>query len=613
MKIANFIFGDPLKTENLASERLTKIKALAVFSSDVISSVAYATEEILIALGFIFAYSYSLSVALVIIALLAIVSVSYWQTLAAYPNGGGAFIVAFENLGEFFGLIASSALLIDYILTSAVGLSAGASAIISACPVLAEYRVLVCLTVLLIVVVINLRGSRESASVFSVPTYGFVALILIMIVCGLFVSASPDKQFVFKDMQNVSQTMLFMILLRAFAAGCCALTGMETIACGVTAFKEPQCKNAQITLATMGIILSVLFLGISFLARKYGITPNASETVISQISRRVFGSGIIYYMSQLATAFILFLAVNTSFASFPRLASMLANKKYIPTKFANLGDRLAFSNGIIVLAIIAMILIVVFKGNSHSLIPLYAIGVFLSYTLSQAGMVKHWFREKGSNWQIKAAINAFGGVATFITFVIIIESKFLAGAWIVAILVPALFYAFKVIHHRYHCTNTELDIRRGRLGELLKPLRATRPKVVVPISRVHKGALAALRFAASLSDDVVAVIVDVNTAETDRLKLAWRSLNFDIPLIILESPYRSIINPFLEFLFEQDDREPERGKVIVVMPSFVPSKFWHNILHNQTAAILKSALLQRGQASEQTRVLVEIPYQMKIS
>lgn len=613
MKISNFIFGDPLRTENLASERLTKMKALAVFSSDVISSVAYATEEILIALGFIFAYPYSLSVTIVIIALLAIISVSYWQTLAAYPNGGGAFVIAFENLGEFFGLIASSALLIDYILTSAVGLSAGASAIISACPVLAEYRVSVCLTVLFIIVVINLRGSRESASVFSIPTYGFVALMLVMIACGLFVSASPEEQFVFKDMQNVSQTMLFMILLRAFAAGCCALTGMETIACGTTAFREPQCKNAQITLAAMGVILSVLFLGITFLARKYGITPNASETVISQISKRVFGSGVIYYMSQLATAFILFLAVNTSFASFPRLASILANKKYIPTKFANLGDRLAFSNGIIVLAVIAMILIIVFKGNSHALIPLYAIGVFLSYTLSQAGMVKHWFREKGSNWKVKAAINAIGGVATFVTFVIIIESKFLAGAWIVAILVPALFYAFKVIHHRYHCTNTELDIKRGRLGELLKPLRATRPKVVVPISRIHKGALAALRFAASLSDDVVAVIVNVNTSETDRLKLAWRSLNFDIPLIILESPYRSIINPFLEFLFEQDDREPERGKAIVVMPSFVPSKFWHNILHNQTAAILKSALLQRGQASEQTRVLVEIPYQMKIS
>lgn len=612
MKIANFIFGDPLKTEKLVSERLTKIKALAVFSSDVISSVAYATEEILLALGFIFAYSYSLLITVVIIALLAIVSVSYWQTLEAYPNGGGAFVVAFENLGEFFGLTASSALLIDYILTSAVGLSAGASAIISAFPILSGYRISICLTVLLIIVIMNLRGTQESASVFSVPTYGFVALMLAMIIVGLFVPASPEEPFVFDDLHSVPNAMLFIILLRAFAAGCCALTGMETIACGVTAFKEPQCKNAQITLVAMGVILSILFLGISFLARKYGIVPNQSETVVSQISRHVFGSGIIYYMTQLATACILFLAVNTSFASFPRLASILANKKYIPTRFANLGDRLAFSNGIIMLALIAMLLIVIFKGNSHALIPLYAIGVFLSYTLSQAGMVKHWFRNKGNNWRIKAAINAIGGVATCITFVIIIESKFLDGAWIVTILVPALFYVFKVIHHRYRCTNNELDIKRGRLGEWLKPLRATRPKVVVPISRVHKGALAALRFAASLSDDVVAVIVNINTAETDRLKLAWRSLNFDIPLIVLESPYRSIINPFLEFLFEQDDRAPERGKAIVVMPSFVPGKFWHNILHNQTAAILKSALLHRGQASEQTRVLVEIPYQMKI-
>ncbi|MCR5225534.1 MAG: APC family permease [Alphaproteobacteria bacterium] len=614
MRIANLIFGDPLKTENLASERLTKVKALAVFSSDVISSVAYATEEILLALGVVLAYSFSVSVTGVIIGLLAVISVSYWQTLEAYPNGGGAFAVAFENLGEFFGLIASSALLVDYTLTSAVGLSAGTSAIISAIPVLAPYRVSICLIALLIIVVMNLRGAQESATVFSIPTYGFIGLMLIMVVGGIFIPASPEvSETVAKGMNKVTDGMLFIVLLRAFAAGCCALTGMETIACGVTAFKEPQYKNARIALVSMGVILSVLFMGISFLADKYSIIPNSSETVVSQIARHVFGTGFWYYMSQLATTCILFLAVNTSFASFPRLASILAKQKYIPTRFANLGDRLAFSNGIIMLGFIAMLLIITFKGDSHALIPLYAIGVYLSYTLSQGGMVVHWLKKRGVNWHIKAAINALGALATLVTFVIILESKFLHGAWIVTILVPLLFYGFRTVNRRYLSANNELDIKRGGLGDLLKPLKATKPKVVVPISRVHKGTLAALRFAASLSDDAVAVIVNVSSKETERLKLAWRSLNFNIPLVILDSPYRSVVNPFLDFLFEQDDREPERGKAIVVMPSFVTGKFWHNILHNQTATIFKTALLYRRQKSEQTRVIVEIPYQMKIS
>jgi hypothetical protein len=390
------------------------------------------------------------------------------------------------------------------------------------------------------------------------------------------------------------------------------LTGIETIAGGVTAFKKPQYKNAQITLCIMSFILIFLFVGVTFLARKFGIVFSASETAISQIAKHIFGTGFMYYAIQLMTAAILFLAANTSFAGFPRLASILAEKKYIPTNFANLGDRLAYSNGIILLAVFSICLIITFKGNTHALIPLYSMGVFISFSLSQAGMVKHWFRVKGENWHLKALINAVGTLATSFTLLIIIQSKFLHGAWIIMILVPIIFCMCQKINRRYGEINVELDIKRGGLGALLRPISEARPKVVVPVSRIHKATLAALRFASSLSDDVVAVVVNMDQKEVDRLKINWRSLNFSMPLIILRSPYRSIVNPFLDFLTEQDERDPERGKAIVVMPSFIPGKIWQNILHNQTATIFKTALLYRKQKSEQTRIIVEIPYQMRI-
>jgi amino acid transporter len=556
------------------------------------------------------AHSFSTSIAGAIVGLLFIVSISYWQTIEAYPTGGGAFAVAHKNLGEFFGLIAASALLIDYTLTVAVSLSAGAFAVVSAFPALGNHVVSFCLISLLFITIANLRGARESAGILSIPTYFFIGITLCMILWG-FLFGEPAKER-YSLTANVNNALLFMVILRAFASGCSALTGIEAIASGVLAFEEPQRKNAKMTLAAMAIILSSLFLGVTFLADKYAIMPNGSETVISQIAKNIFGTGFAYYVFQLATVGILLLAANTSFTGFPRLTSVLAREKYIPTRFANLGDRLAFSNGIIMLAVTAMVLIVIFDGNSHALIPLYSLGVFTSYTLSQAGMVHHWIKNRGKNWQIKVAINAVGVLATFITLLTIIESKFMRGAWIAITLMLVLFYIFKKIHRRYQETNTELDLRRGRLGSLLQPLKNTRPKVVVPVSRIHKGTLAALRFSASLSNDVVAVVVNVEKRETDRLKLTWRAMNFPMPLVILSSPYRSIVNPFLDFLHEQDERDPERGKTIVVMPSFVPGEFWQNILHNQTATIFKTALLYRRRKSEATRIIVEIPYQMKI-
>lgn len=610
MGLSNFIFGNPLKTESMEEEKLTKVKALAIFSSDAVSSVTYATEEILLALGVVLASMYAMPLAGVIAALIFVVSISYWQTIGAYPNGGGAFSVAHENLGEFFGLIAGAALLIDYTLTVAVSLSAGAQAIISAFPSFAGHSVFLCVSALVFLAICNLRGTQQSASILSSLTYCFVLLMFMLIVGGVFKDAPPPVEM--PAIPADIQAVMVLLLLRSFASGCSALTGIETIASSVTVFKKPRERNAQVTLLIMACILGFLFIGITYIALKFRVGCSPNETAISQLAHHVFGDGFLYYATQLMTACILMLAANSAFTGFPRLASILAQEKYIPTRFANLGDRLAFSNGIIMLAVVATLLVWGFDGDCHALIPLYSLGVFISFTLSQAGMVRRSIRLREKNWILKTLISTVGAITTFVTLVIIIESKFAGGAWIVVLLIPILFFAFRTVNRRYAETNTELDLKNGGLSVLLRPQKELMPKVVVPVSRLHKGTLAALRFAMSLSDDVSAVVVNVNQQEVDRLKLAWRSMNFSIPLTILCSPYRSVITPFLDFLSEQDNRDPEKGKAIVVMPSFVPGKFWQNILHNQTAAIIKTSLLYKNRASEQTRVIVEIPYQMKM-
>lgn len=612
MNLSRFIFGDPLKTENLASERLTKTKALAIFASDVLSSVAYATESILLTLGAALSVSLSLPIAATIVALLFIVICSYWQTLKAYPNGGGAFDVSYKNLGEFFGLVAASALLIDYSLTVAVSLSEGAHAIISAYPALRDFIIPICLAVLAIITISNLRGAQESATFLSIPTYCFIGIMLLLVICGIF--TEQPRRLLTEPIEKDSHITLatIFIVLRAFSSGCSALTGIEAIASGVPAFQKPQSRNAQITLLIMGIILSTLFFGITFLAHKFMIVPNSHETVLSQITRQIFGDGFLYYAEQFFTACILFLAANTSFAGFPRLASVLAKAKYIPTRFANLGDRLAFSNGIVALSIVALCLIVLFGGNTHALLPLYALGVFVSFTLSQLGMVRHLIRERSENWHIKVAISAFGATATFVTLLIIVESKFTQGAWVVMIIMPMLFYMFRRIYRKYQKTNSQLELKKGGINYLLRPIKNERPKVVVPVSKVHQGTLAALRFASSLSSDVVAVVVDINKNETEILKLTWRAMNFSIPLVVLDSPYRSIINPFLEYIHEKDNEDPSRGKTVVVMPNFV-SGFGQNVLHNQSVNILKEGLIYDKMASAEVRIIVEVPYELDSS
>lgn len=610
MNIRRFVFGNPLKTANLEGERLTKVKALAIFSSDVLSSVAYATEEILIVLTAAFAFKFSIPVAIVIGLLIIVVCGSYWQTIEAYPTGGGAFAVAHKNLGEYMGLIAAAALMIDYTLTVAVSLSAGVMAIVSAFPCMAPYTLKLCLVALAFIVWTNLRGTRESANVLAIPTYCFIFFIFLMIVMGT-CSEFEGRDEMIAKVDDTASLLPVLIILRAFSSGCSALTGIEAISSGVTAFKTPQYKNAQITLAVMGGILFSMFLGITFLANKFHLLPCEGKTLLSQVAQCVFGDGILYYCVQLFTSFILLLAANTSFAGFPRLASVLAKERYIPSRFANLGDRLAFSNGIIALAAFSTFLLIKFNGDTHSLIPLYSLGVFISFTLSQVGMIRHWIRERGENWHIKSAINLLGAIATFVTLLTIVEGKFLSGAWMVAVLIPVLVYLFKRVNTQYKLTGTQLDPKSGGLAEFLRPIKQTQPKVVVPIAKLHKGTLSALRFAASLSNDVVAVIVNLDVKETEKLKLAWRAMKFSIPLVILDSPYRSVISPLFDFLDEIDKRDPEKGPAIVVLPSFVPGKLWQHLLHNQTATILKTSLLYRKSDTEKMRIIVDIPYQLK--
>lgn len=605
MGIRRFLFGDPLKTSNLEGESLSKFKALAIFSSDVLSSVAYATEEILLVLGV--AFTFAVPISFVIAALIVIVCTSYWQTIREYPNGGGAFSVAYENLGENMGLLVSASLLIDYSLTVAVSLSAGAKAITSAFPSLIPYTLSICLTILFLITITNLRGTKESAGLLAIPTYCFIVCIMCMILCGIFFRPSVES------MIETSETMLsevsIVLLLRGFSSGCSALTGIEAIASGVPAFNKPKIRNAQITLVVMACILASMFLGITYLSYKFKIQPVNTESVVSQIAKAVYGHGFMYYVVQLMTTCILLLAANTSFSGFPRLASILAQKKYIPTSFANLGDRLAFSNGIILLAIVATILIVTFQGDTHLLIPLYSVGVFISFTLSQAGMVKHCIRTKSDNWYIKSVISGFGSMATFITLLTIIDGKFVQGAWIIFILLPLIMAMFKKVNKQYKKNYKALDPKSGGLGILLTIRNEYNPSVIVPVSRIHSGTFSALQFAKTLSNDVTAVIVNVNKKETDKLKLAWRAFDFETPLVILESPYRSIISPFFDFLTEIDQKSGTPA--LIVLPSFIPGKLWQNILHNQTAAIIKTALLYRKTLSEKNRIIVDVPYQLK--
>ncbi len=588
--VRRFIIGERLPTAHAIHTRLPKYLALPVFASDAISSSAYATEEILLALIVVgpWALRYSTGVALAIGALFAIVSFSYRQTVMAYPQGGGSYRVARENLGVYPGLIAAASVLTDYVLTVAVSVSSGVAAIISAAPVLAPYRVVIGVVCVGVVTLANLRGAKESGKLFAPPVYLFVGTMALMVVVGLFrllLHGAPSHPAAAVP-ADLPQLALLFLLLRAFASGCAALTGIEAIADGVQAFKPPESRNAATTLLWMAIICIGLFVGVTFLAQTLHIVPDRTgqPTALSMLGLAVFGRGALYLVLQASTAAILVLAANTSFADFPRLSSILARDSFAPRQLANLGDRLVFSNGILLLGAFSSALIVAFGGRTHYLIPLYAVGVFASFTLSQAGMVVRTWRLRGQMWKAKAAVSAVGAVVTGIVLVVVASAKFMHGAYIVLLLIPLIVLGLRKVADHYERLRASLSVRG------VAPPRAVRHAVVVLVPGVHRGVLTALAYAKSISTHPEAVFVEVDPNETERTQERWRELDIDIPLTILRSPWRSLTEPILRYLRTLKS-EQRLDLVTVIVPEFVTTRWWEGLLHNQSGLLLKLALL----------------------
>ncbi len=600
-KIKNFFFGRPLETAALHHQRLPKWKALAVFSSDALSSVAYATQEILIPLSLVSltATSWSLPICFAISTLLIVVSSSYWQTIRSYPKGGGAYTVTKDNLGTLPGLVSGAALLIDYVLTVAVSAAAGVEAITSAVPFLYEHRVLLGCLAILIVMMINLRGVKESGNVFAIPTYLFIFSFLSLILTGFFKLEFGILQPKAPIFHEVYPEISLYLLLKAFASGCAALTGIEAISNGVPAFKRPESQNARITLLWMVIILGGFFIGATTLAHLLALVPASEETTISQLGRSVFGGGIPYFTLQASTALILFLAANTSFADFPRVCSILANDRFLPRQLASLGDRLVFSKGILVLGLVSMGLIVLFQGTTHHLIPLYAIGVFLSFTLSQSGMVRHHWVVREPKWRLSIVFSALGALTTFVVLIVISVTKFTGGAWVVLALIPMMVVWFRSTREHYRKVAVQLAIHED--VDLKKKVKHV---VVLPISGIHKGTLDAIKYAKSIAKDVRVVYVELDEAATERLKSTWGRLNTGIELVVLQSPYRSVIQPILDYI-RSVDQEDKDDMLTVVIPEFVTARWWHSIYHNQTAFLIRTALM-----FEPNKVVTSVRYHL---
>jgi len=599
-RLKRLFVGTPLPTAQQRHERLGKATALAVFASDALSSVAYATEEILLVLvlaGTV-ALSYSLPIAIAIAILIAIVVSSYRQTIRAYPLGGGAYIVSKDNLGTNAGLVAGAALLIDYVLTVAVSVAAGVAALTSAVPFLFRYRVPLCVLAVVGVAVANLRGLRESGKLVAAPTYLFIGSLSVLLVyggAGALFNFIPEAPYQHHP-PGLHGVGLFLIL-RAFSSGCTALTGVEAVSDGVPAFKPPEAQNARIVLTWLGAILITLFLGITVLAYDFGLVPRADETVVSQLARHVFGGGVFYYVIQAGTMLILLLAANTSFADFPRLSFFLARDRFIPRQFATQGDRLVFSNGIVILGGVATVLLIVFRGDTHALIPLYAVGVFLSFTLSQASMVRRWWRLREEGWWWRSWLNGLRAVVTGFVMLTIAATKFSDGAWIVVLLIPTLVAAFVVIHRHYEEVAEQLSL------EGFEPPPPITNTVLVLVGDIHRGVVKAIQYAQTLSPNAKAVFVEIDPERTRRLEEKWGKWGMGVPLIVLSSPYRSLLGPLVEYI-DNLQKDPHR-MVTIVLPEFIPARWWQLGLHNQTALLIKGAMLFRKNV-----IVTDVPYHL---
>ncbi|NPV56610.1 MAG: APC family permease [Anaerolineae bacterium] len=618
----NWLIGRPLQTADAPHQTIGKVIGLAVFASDALSSTAYATQEMLVilALGGAAALHLSFPLSIAIVLLLGIVILSYEQTVHAYPNGAGSYIVSRDNLGALPSLIAAAALLIDYVLTVAVSISSSVAQLTSAFEGLFPFRVEIAIGLVIFIMTINLRGVKESGRAFALPTYFFIAMMYIMLAVGFYryfthnlgVVVDPPELELIGPMQPIG----FFLILRAFSNGTSALTGVEAISDGITAFREPRSKNAGMTLIWLSVILGTLMLGITFLAWKTGVVPSEAETVVSQIGRTIFRDrSIAYFLLMSATTVILVMAANTAFADFPRLGAFVAADGYLPRQLTFRGSRLVYSRGIAALAILASILIVIFQASVTRLIPLYAIGVFMSFTLSQSGMAYRWWKsgklkpgeeivEKASvvrhdpKWKLKIAINSFGALATFVVMIVFIVTKFVDGAWIVILLIPLLVVVFWSIHRHYKRLAKDLS-----LEECGTPLYIRRHRVILPIGGVHRGTLAALRYARQLSDDITAVHVSIDPDETEKIQKKWETWGEGVRLVILDSPYRILIEPLIRYIDEIDhDRKPDEV-ISIVVPQFVPRRFWTNFMHARNADTLRNILINR-----ENIVITEVPY-----
>ena len=628
--LGHFFTGRPLQTADAPHQTIGKAVGLAVFASDALSSTAYATQEILVILAAAgtIAFGYVFPISIVIVGLLAIVVISYEQIIHAYPDGGGAYIVAYDNLGHFPALVAAAALLIDYILTVSVSVSSGVAQIVSAYPALFSYRVPIAVVCVMFIMVINLRGVRESGAAFAIPSYFFIVIMFITIGTGLLRMLTGSLGDVVNPpaMEHFGEALTGVtafLLLHAFSSGTAALTGVEAISNGITAFKEPRSRNAGITLIWMAFILGLLFMGISFLSRAIRAVPSETETVISQLARTVFsGQGLLYLLVIIGTTVILILAANTAFAGFPRLSAMLAKDGYMPRQLTYRGSRLVYSYGIVSLAGVASVLIILFQASVTRLIPLYAIGVFLSFTLAQAGMARRWWRaghlppddttaldkhesrhilryEKGWFW--KMVSNGFGAFCTAIVMLVFAVTKFRDGAWIVLILTPVLISIFLWIHRHYSTVATRFALEN--YGE--PPPYTVRHRVIVPISNIHPGTLAALRYARMLSEDITAVHISLDPEDTENVRKRWEKWGRGTRLVIVDSPYRLFLEPLIDYIDEILASRQANETITIVVPQFVASKRVYNALHMQTAEMLRRELL-----STPGVVITEVPYQI---
>lgn len=611
LKLKYLLTGSPLPSKSLAEKQLNKVRALAAFSPDALSSLAYANQEIFLALVVAGSAGLSLQfpIALSITLLLAIVALSYSQTIHGYPQGGGSYTVARENLGLIPGLIAGGALLLDYILTAAVSLTAGVAAISSAFPELWPYRVWLALGLLAMITLINLRGLRESGTAMAIPVYLFIFSFIGMLLFGLIKAAIQGTPTSLPAVAPpASSTLGLLLVLHAFSAGCTALTGIEAISNGVTAFKAPAWVNARKTLIIMAFLMAFLFLTSMGLTQFFGVTAGPQETILSALTRQLVGGGPIYYLIQFSTLAVLAVAANTSFAGFPRVTAILAKDKFMPRQLFNVGDRLVFHNGILLLSTLTAVLIIAFNGNSHALVPLFAVGAFTAFTLSQAGMVLHWFKLKDSNWQIKAFINGLGGMVTGVTLFVIGISKFLQGAWISLVVIPLMVVVFFKIRTHYEAVKKQLS-----LHGLPPSLRHfPKPRIVIPVSGIHRGMVDAVNFARTISDRVTALFIDVDPGSDEigfrKLWMAWFP---DVELEVVESPYRSIVEPLLSFLDRTDAEHNDGQRAILILPEIIPASSWHEILHNQSAEEIKKAVLFRRRQFGVERIIIDVPYHLK--